>query len=151
MRNIRLAWALLTLGVGTLALISTWMTSWRAYQFTSCETDPGSDPVACYESLLDRAGGGLIVALLLPVALCLLPVAVPRRSIAWATVGALAATAIIVFVTVGGAAVMPAVTAVLAGILAGGHTRLTTQHHAPDARHGREFLKKLHQGQQDDR
>ncbi len=96
-------------------------------EFTGCEIDPGYDPARCGESLIDRGGSGYVAALLAPAVLCAVPVVVPQRSVVWGAVAALTVGAILAFVTVGGVAMMLAVTAVPAAALAMGYARLTTK------------------------
>ncbi|MCZ4554188.1 hypothetical protein O4215_01255 [Rhodococcus maanshanensis] len=147
MRIIRLAWSLLTLAVGAFGLIATYLAAWPESQFTACEIEPGRDTAACDESLIDRGGFGYVVALLLPTILCAVPVVFPRRSIAWATVGALIVSGIVVVATVGGVAMMLAATAVPAFVLAACHARLAAQDHTASIG-GRSLLRRLRQQQQ---
>lgn len=49
-------------------------------------------------SLIDQGGAWYVVAMVLPVVLCAVRAVVPRRSVAWATVGMLTVAAIVAFV-----------------------------------------------------
>lgn len=146
MRMIRVAWSLLALAVGGFAMTATYLASWPQSQFTSCEIDPAYDPVACSESLIDRGGAGYVEALLVPAVLCAVPVVVPRRSVAWATVGTLVVAAVVAFVRVGGVAMMLVPTAVPATVLAGFHRRLA-ERDATTSVSAQSFLERVHQQQ----
>lgn len=145
---IRVAWSLLALAVGGFAMTATYVASWPQSQFTSCEIDPAYDPVACSESLIDRGGGaGYVAAMLLPAVLCAVPVVVPRRSVAWATVGGtLVVAAVVALVMVGGVAMMLVATAVPATVLAGFHRRLAERDAATSVS-AQSFLERVHQQQ----
>ncbi|WP_413769013.1 hypothetical protein [Rhodococcus pyridinivorans] len=146
MRMIRAAWSLLALAVGGFAMTATYVASWPQSQFTSCEIDPAYDPVACSESLIDRGGAGYVAAMLLPTVLCAVPVVVPRRSVAWATVGTLVVATIVAFAMVGGVAMMLVATAVPATVLAGFHRHLAERGTTTSVS-AQSFLERVHQQQ----
>jgi hypothetical protein len=143
---IRAAWSLLALAVGGFAMIAMYVASWPQSEFTSCEIDPAYDPVACSESLIDRGGAGYVAAMLLPAVLCVVPVVVPRRSVAWATVGTLIVAAIVAFAMVGGVAMMLVATAVPATVLAGFHRHLAERGTTTSVS-AQSFLERLHHQQ----
>ncbi|MCK8673944.1 hypothetical protein M1M07_22900 [Rhodococcus sp. HM1] len=87
MRNIRVAWSFPALAVGGFSVIALYVASWPQSAFTSCEVDPGYDPVTCTESLIHRRGAGYVTAMVLPALLCTVPALVPKRSTARATAG----------------------------------------------------------------
>ncbi|AHD24163.1 membrane protein (plasmid) [Rhodococcus pyridinivorans SB3094] len=146
MRMIRAAWSLLALAVGGFAMTATYLASWPQSEFTSCEIDPAYDPVACSESLIDRGGARYVEALLVPSALCVVPVVVPRRSVAWATAGTLVVAAIVAFGRVGGGAMMLVPTAVPATVLAGFHRHLA-ERGATTSVSAQSFLERVHHQQ----
>lgn len=143
MKIIRVAWLFLALAVGGLGMIATYLASWPQSEFTSCEIDPAYDPVACNESLLDRGGEGYIAAMVLPAVLCTIPAFVPRRSVAWATVGVSVVAATVAFVMVGGVAMMCIAAAVPAIVLAAIHTRLAEQSPDPGSVNAQSFLERV--------
>ena len=107
---------------------------------------PAYDPVACSESLIDRGGAGYVAAMLLPAVLSAVPVIVPRRSVAWATVGTLVVAAVVAFVMVGGVAMMLVATAVPATVLAGFHRHLAERGTTTSVS-AQSFLERVHQQQ----
>lgn len=119
----RLAWLLILLAVGALGVVALYLASWPMYHFNDCELGLGDDWAGCQDSLLDERGGGYVVAMLLPAAVCAVPVAFPARSFEWGAAGTLVAGAVVAFATVGGAAVLLAATAALAVALAASRGR----------------------------
>ncbi|MFG1782634.1 hypothetical protein ACGFIU_09350 [Rhodococcus oryzae] len=100
--------ALIRLGWFVLAVVSAGFAVQRAREpmLWTNECQLGEFPTPrirswneCTESTLSHYGNGLLFALAVPVILCLIPVVVPRRAVAWAVATTLAGMFIALILT----------------------------------------------------